>query len=256
MKNTKLYKILKAVYYHLFNTISGFLYRSRYKSFDNSVYQSKKIIIIGPAESSLTYMSGKHIDEYFDIIVRINKSPFTVKKNLDTIGSRTDILYHCLNENPIGGGGPLDFALLQQQNCQYILYPYAETALEANYFSILKKYPTSDIYRINPHFYSHLKRTYQARIPTTGLQALNHLIQSDFKELHITGFTFFKSGYAKGYRDGHQTAEKGRALAESAGNHNADEELRVFKELYNRYAPSKSIHVDKELNNLINTGEL
>ena len=45
--------------------------RSKIRIFNKDVLKDKRIIIIGPASSAMSYMSGKNIDK-FDFIVRVN----------------------------------------------------------------------------------------------------------------------------------------------------------------------------------------
>lgn len=228
-----------AVYAYLFK---------RVHFFNEVVYKNKKIIIIGPADTSLSYMSGPEIDK-FDVIIRINKSPLNLSGAEHALGSRTDVLYHCFYEDPIGGGGHIDLELLKKQKNKYVVYPYAASHLEKNYYKLLLKYRKNKFYRLKKSFYTDLASNYVAKTPTTGLQALNHVMSCDFKELHITGFTFFLTGYATGYKDGFESATAGKQLAESSGNHNAKDELRLFIDIYSGNK-QKNIILDGFLNQM------
>lgn len=244
-------KIIKQVY-HYITTLILAVYATVFKRvhfFNEVIYKDKKIIVIGPADTSLSYMPGPEIDQ-FDVIIRVNKSPLNLNGTEHTLGSRTDVLYHCFYENPVGGGGHIDLELLKKQKNKYIIYPYAASHLEKNYYKLLLKYRKHKFYRLKKSFYTELASNYAAKTPTTGLQALNHVMSCDFKELHITGFTFFLTGYATGYRDGFESATAGKQLAESSGNHNAKDELRLFKYIYN-INRDKKILMDDFLTNLI-----
>lgn len=222
----------------------------KWRWFDDGVYRGKRVIIVGPASSSLNYLPGSEVDK-FDIIVRVNKSPQIISGNEDYIGSRTDVLYHCCNEDPVTGGGRLDADLLTMQRTRSVVYTYAERAVAYNFYKVLLSYPDIVFVRTHAELYKSLKKKYRSRMPTTGLQALNHIMHCDFKELHITGFTFFKTSYADGYRDQYKTAEEAAGLASSRGNHDPDDELRLFKEVYNSFRASKSVVLDSELIALI-----
>jgi len=87
-------------------------------------------------------------------------------------------------------------------------------------------------------------------MPTTGLQVLNHILQQDVLELHITGFTFFQTAYVDGYRDEYKGAERARTLAMSVGNHDPDDELRLFKNIYNGNR-DKEIYLDSFLRGIV-----
>lgn len=248
-------KIIKKTHRHfkkLTLVLSAILFK-RIHFFDETTYKNKKIIIIGPADTSLNYLPGADIDG-FDIIIRINKSPLNLRGSEHLLGSRTDVLYHCFYENPVGGGGNIDLDLLTKQKNKYVIYPYAADHLEKNYYEILHKYKDKKFYRLKKTFYNKLAKSYAAKTPTTGLQALNHVMSCDYKELHITGFTFFLTGYASGYRDGYESASEGKQLAESAGNHNAEDELRLFIEIHSiNKKMGKNIVLDSFLENIVLT---
>ncbi|KHL68552.1 hypothetical protein SF06_27000 [Pseudomonas flexibilis] len=76
-------------------------------------------------------------------------------------------------------------------------------------------------------------------------------MRSDFKELHITGFTFFKTAYADGYRDEYKSSSEAISLATGSGNHDPDDELRIFKEIYLSFKDSKCIYLDSALQQLM-----
>ena len=218
--------------------------------FDDTTYKNKRIIIIGPASSSTNYLNGDEIDE-FDIILRINKSTAIVPGMKDKIGSRTDILYHCCDENKTYGGGHILPELLKEQKNLAVLFTYYDLSVIANVYKLSYLYPKVRFCITEKELYVDLAKKYSAKMPTTGLQALNHVLAADFKELHITGFTFFKTPYAAGYRDNHQAASSATMLAKSTGNHDPDDELRIFNELYSDRVKHKKIFLDSTLSQII-----
>ncbi|MGY8810602.1 MAG: hypothetical protein ACKVK5_06165 [Pseudomonadales bacterium] len=233
-----------------------FIYRALTKlkkikisEFDDSTYQDKRVIVVGPANSSEHYLPGSDIDQ-FDLIIRINKSPSIVSANKSKIGSRTDILYHCCDESPSHGGGPILVKALAAQKNKFILFTYHDPSVVANAYKIAFKHPNINLYTTRKSLYTDLRKSYLGKMPTTGLQALNHIISTDFKELHITGFTFFKTPYASGYRDSHKSAESASALAKSTGNHDPDDELRIFIKLLSENQ-NKKIYMDDALMDIV-----
>jgi len=237
-------KYLKAR--HLFQINS-----SEIKLFNKDVFKGKNIIIIGPASSAMSYMSGENIDK-FDFIIRINKSPLMLEGKEDLIGSRTDILYHCFFEDLKDGGGPIDFIKLADQKNKFIVYSYSEPSQEGIFFKTALKYPGKSFYRVKKDFYKEIKKDYPAKWPTTGLQAILHLMGSDFKELHITGFTFFRTDYMSGYTSVNinESEMSRKQQIEKDGSHSFDGELNLFKKYYlkNKY---KDIILDSFLCQII-----
>ncbi|WP_152989131.1 hypothetical protein [Pseudomonas citronellolis] len=227
------------------------IFLNNVKLFQASVLTRKKVAIIGPAESSMTYMSGLELEK-LDFLVRVNKSYLSLSGKEKELGNRTDLLFHCFNEDPITGGGKLDFALLEQQNNKFTIYPYAKAELERKFYTLALKHRQQSLYRIPSHYYIELERGLNGYIPTTGLQALIYLLDQDFAELHITGFTFFRTPYVKDYRDSHQSAEKAYNLATSQGSHHPERELSVFcKRLAIARNAGKKVILDKALENIV-----
>ncbi len=225
--------------------------KSKIEIFDENIFRNKRIIIIGPAETSLTYLSGDEIDR-FDYIVRVNKSPLSLEGKEKQIGSRTDILYHCFSEDPIDGGGKIDFELLEKQKNKYIIYSYAVPMLERIFFKTVLKYKQKIFYRVKSDFFNEIKKYYPAKQPTTGLQALIHLMNSEFKELHITGFTFFRTNYLSGYTidEINNSEESRKNQIEKFGAHSYDGELNLFKKYYFENK-NKNIILDEFLSELV-----
>lgn len=241
---------LKPYYYKLIlfmYKIKAAFFKVNVVFFNDNIFLGKRIIIVGPADTSLSYISGKDIDS-FDFVIRINKSPLSLQGKEEFLGTRTDVLYHCLSEAQTAGG-ELNFEVLKSQKNRYIIYPYYENELEYNLYKILSKYKV-DLYRSNPVYSKKLLHNYTGKWPTTGLRALSHLLSCDFSELHITGFTFFRTAYALGYRDEYQNAEESKKLAESTGTHCVEDEAKIFKEIYKENI-NKNIKMDDFLKNLV-----
>ena len=77
--------------------------------------KNKRIIIVGPApEPEYQKGFGRYIDS-FDYVVRVNRGWRMSKENPDIFGSRTDILYHCLDFDE-ESGGMIDYNFLKNLN--------------------------------------------------------------------------------------------------------------------------------------------
>lgn len=217
--------------------------------FKDDFFKNKKIIIIGPADSSLNYLPSEIIDK-FDIIVRINDSPNTLTKN-QSIGTRTDILYHnlYLKENP-----DINEQLLLSQKNQLVLYNWNLSHLESNFNLARLKYKNIIIIKVHPIYYAKLIKEYikYKLSPTTGVLALNHLMYQKFKELHVVGFTFYKTKYIEGYKGIKPTTLKSEYEAViGVGYHNPQKDLETFLKLYLRFSKKKLIILDSTLTAII-----
>lgn len=79
-------------YFTLDDAVGETLDTSRYPNIDKTdtqVFFGKKVIIIGPAPTSLEYMQAVNLDD-FDLVVRINKSPNFTKFSPE-LGIRTRV---------------------------------------------------------------------------------------------------------------------------------------------------------------------
>ncbi len=222
------------------------------KVFDLNVLRSRRVAIIGPASSAFNTGKGGFIDN-FDIVIRVNKSALTVdsSRHSGDIGTRTDILFHCFLENMYSGGGPLDFGMYERQGIKYVVNPRNEWSGLRSSFNFYKKYLSPTVTYVLPRkLYSEISNAMGGYRPTTGFSALFAALESQFSELYIAGFTFFKTAYGTGYRDEMKEANQARDFMKQVGLHNPDVELDEFKKLLRRHA-TKNIHLDQELQTIV-----
>jgi hypothetical protein len=67
--------------------------------------------------------------------------------------------------------------------------------------------------------------------PTIGFCALKAVLDLNFSELYISGFTFFKTTYAEGYRDKIRQVVEVQKHINDQNLHNPDLELEYFLRL-------------------------
>jgi hypothetical protein len=197
-----------------------------------NLLKDKRIAIVGPASSAFNTEMGEYIDG-FDIIIRVNKSAIIVGggKYKRDIGSRTDILFHSFFENEISGGGPLNMELYDGQGIKYLISPRNTWAGLRNTFNFYKKYCQGKrTFTLPKSLYKRVSIPLIPYKPTIGLTAILTAMQAEFKELYITGFTFYKTPFGSGYRDQIQDAEKAKSFINEQGIHNIDLEFSVFKD--------------------------
>ena len=215
-------------------------------------FKGKRIAIVGPAGSAYNTGKGSYIDT-FDYVIRINKAPHFLKegKSREDIGSKTDILFHSFFENDHSGGGTLDLDLYDRLGIKYIINPIPTYFGLRVIFNFYKKYLLSrTVYTLPTKPYKKLEGRLKPFQPTTGFCALNAALQSDFAELFITGFTFFKTSYIDGYRDQMKESEKARKYISEMRLHNPDLEFSEFKRLLNKNI-HKTILLDETLQGII-----
>lgn len=220
----------------------------------DKIFKGKRIAIIGAASSAYEKELGKYIDS-FDLVIRINKALVTWKnENEPFVGTKTSILFHSFYENNQSGGGPLDFRLYEQRNVKYVVNPnnnYEGWRLNYNFY---KKYNSFNItYFLSKRYYQEMAQPFNGLRPTVGYAALYSVLRSPFKEAYITGFTFFKTAYSKGYRDDLVDMEANKRHIKAQGLHDPDIEFREFLRMLKKNK-GKSIIMDDTLQAIVLKG--
>lgn len=231
---------------------------------------NKSIAIIGPAPSVKNELFNE--DDY-DIIIRINKQ---CKKedmcNLSQyIGTRTDILYNCLNKTS-DCGGELDINYLEN-NIKYVVCPikYDNNNKDSRDHMFFQAFMSNCFYHfhirnenrlkfivIDNEYYDKLDELANTRI-NTGLLAVMDIMRYNFKKLYVKGFTFFLDGYLLEYRNTingqkcdseNNTINKVKNFMDRTQNHNQELQWALFKTMLNE--STKNIVLDKSLETIMN----
>jgi hypothetical protein len=219
-------------------------------------FKNKRVAIVGAANSTFDEKGGDFIDS-FDIVIRINKAAQTwEKKNSVYLGSKFTYLFHSFYENEFSGGGKIDFEKFERLGIKKLINPnYTNQGLKAHINFYKRHLKVKRTYMLAPRLTKNIKEAIDGYIPTVGFSALMALLLSDCKEIYITGFTFFKSPYAKGYRDNLIDLEKNKAHLEYQGIHKPDLEFIAFKKQLN-LTSCRHVKMDKVLAALIKSKEI
>jgi GR25 family glycosyltransferase involved in LPS biosynthesis len=237
--------------------------------------KNKKIAIIGPAPSVKLEKNGTHIENNYDIIIRINKQ-WKHDETLDEyIGKRTDILYNCLDYRE-DCGGDIDIEFLENK-VKFIVSTIKYDFLNKNhrdsqfhgknflnwynYFHIKNKNRIKFI-EIDSNMYDYYDNLAQTRI-NTGLMAILHILHFDIKELYIKGFTFFIDGYLCDYRNNingivcNNDKDTKEAVVDfmirKNKNHDQEKQWKLFKDVYRQY--ESKIKLDDKLKSIVELEE-
>ena len=172
--------------------------RKQYKEY----LRGKRVVVVGPAPTIINTKQREHIDSY-DVVVRLNKALPIPQNLVDDIGIRTDVLYNCMNPSP-ECGDKISIPILEENGIKFLVAPYPPTKgyrFGQDINNYLKKVDSHRIpfcYFDQNYFKELLEKI---KLPNTGISAILDLLSCDINELYITGFTFFKGGYIKEYRD-------------------------------------------------------
>lgn len=215
----------------------------------DQVFRNKRVALVGPADSAYEEQNGAFIDD-FDYVIRMNKVLVTWDKNSEQyLGQRTDVLFHSFYENmDSGGGGPLDWELFNKFGVRYLVQPRFDKVGLRLMFNYFKKYlNTHEIIYVFPrNYYQGIISKFKKYHPTRGFYALYSVLTTACSEVFITGFTFFKTPYAKGYRDNIQDSNSSREHILDQGLHDIDLEYSFFQNLLIN-TEIKSVFVDDKL---------
>lgn len=242
------------------NSLQGLFYTvSSIKTFDpEKEFVGKKIAVVGPADSAFEVENGKKIDS-FDYVVRINKAPGTWNpENEKFLGSKTDLWFHSFFENKVSGGGPLSQEIFDARRIPKVINPRTTFDAYRRTFNFFRKYgkpKNTEIYHLPNHFYQRMDERFPDHLkPTVGFTALVSALESACEELFITGFTFFKTPYAKGYRDHLIDLKENKKHFKKQGIHDADLEYNLFKYYLNN-SKCKRVSFDNKLMQILDNPE-
>jgi len=219
-------------------------------------FKNKRIAIIGAADSAFVEKNGKFIDG-FDIVIRINKAPHAWnKEKTEFIGSKFTYLFYSFYENNYSGGGPIDWEYFDKLGIEKVINPNYSIKGLITHLSYYKRHLLfRKTYMLSKKNYRVLSNELDGFVPTVGYSTLAAVLQSGCEEIFITGFTFFKTPYAKDYREELEDPEANKKHIEDQGLHNPGMEFEAFKNAL-KNSPCGNIHFDKELRKLLKTGSL
>jgi len=212
----------------------------RYNDSYNELLKDKKVIVVGPSPSLEGKGMGEYIDS-FDVVVRINKAFPVEEGQQKDIGSRTDIHYHCLCTD-MHCGGPVFYKEMKDANvfvsCPYPKYVQPFYSDVIRFENDNKEYGLG-FHVLNTDYYMGISEMLGTRANSGTLTILD-LLCYDLKELHITGFTWFRDGWRKSYKDhtkifGVEEGKRKEELwlkGEFEGNHKQKPQEDLVREIY------------------------
>ena len=214
--------------------------KGKYDTQYNDLLKDKRVIIVGPSPSLVGSGKGKEIDDY-DIVIRINKG-FPIEEGMESdLGSRTDIHYHCLHTHP-ACGGKIFYEEMKDKNvlvsCPYPKYVGPFHGDVTSFESENKKW-NLPFHCTDTDYYIGVAKMLGTR-PNAGTMTIMDLLCYDLKELHITGFTWFRDGWRKTYKDhcelfGEEEGKRKREKelsGEFGGNHLQKPQEDLVREIY------------------------
>lgn len=213
--------------------------------------EQKTVAIVGPAKGLVNQNLGKEIDS-FDIVVRLNKALPIKGTKIKDIGTRTDILYNCL-DGKTPNGGPIEPKVWSScgvkwvcgafpKNAPFLLRTRASTAEKVMEGIINLKWMSDETYKV-------VQKNIKGR-PNTGLMAIVELLSFNIKELHIYGIDHFRTAYDVDYRKwGNNTKSIRKEFGGRNDRHRPDSQYKYFKKIYSE---DKRISVQPYFEKILN----
>lgn len=206
----------------------------------NNILKNKKVVIVGPSPSLEDKNLGNWIDS-FDIVIRLNTAFPIKEEKYNDLGKKTDIQYHSLCTDEFNGG-LVRFKELKENNvflsCPYpkLIQPF--TLDFVKFFEENKKWEVP-YHEIGLMYYQEIVKMIGTR-PNTGTLAILDILAHDIKELHIIGFTWFRDGWQKSYKDPKkilgnnysEDVEKKLTKANLEGRHKQKPQEDLVREIY------------------------
>ena len=209
--------------------------KGKYDTQYNDLLKDKKVIIVGPSPSLVGSGKGKEIDDY-DIVVRVNKG-FPIEEGLESdLGSRTDIHYHCLHTSP-ECCGDIFYKEMKEADV-FVSCPYPKWI--RNFHGDVTRFERDNkkwdlgFHVLDTDYYLGIADMLGTRANSGTLTILD-LLCYDVKELHITGFTWFRDGWRKSYKklsDDKFKKVSDEVKSEFNGNHKQKPQEDLVREIY------------------------
>lgn len=198
--------------------------------FDLNFLDGKSIAIVGGADSVFKEKNGSYIDS-FDVVIRINRGIDNLVGNSEYLGTKTDILFHGLHEDPINGCGPVRPKFWKERGVKKVIFPLIDVPGESE---LLKTYVSRGkgelpLMQITSTIFRQIENDLLGHRTTTGFAAIYLASKQKYSKLFITGFTFFRTPHQKGYNDS-VLIEEVRENIKSRNFHNPEVEFKYFVE--------------------------
>ncbi|MHA8106361.1 glycosyltransferase family 29 protein [Aquirufa sp. 5-AUSEE-100C1] len=221
--------------------------RSTVENFRFSDYKNKTIAIVGPAATALEKKNGSYIDS-FDIVIRINRSIDRYIEQAAFLGNKTDVLFSGLDEDPLNGCGEIKPVEWIQKGVKKVVFPL----YGRNFNGVLNKFIANSkgelkISCIDKFMYAEILKDLGGYRPTTGFAALYLMSRAEYKQLYITGFTFYRTPYQDEYKIV-DSIEDFKNIIDKNKIHNTEYEYEWFKK---KYITSPNMMIDDGLKKIL-----
>lgn len=209
-----------------FAILASVLNPKRIPTLHHDLFRGKRVIIVGPAQTVYDDLKDTDVDG-FDVVVRMNSGLTLAKRNQAVLGTRTDVLFHNLNEDGVRSATAIPVEVLHTHGVRFCVFPHwSFKGSKARVYRKQQELEGSGIaLRVPPvRFCSRLRHDLDDHQPTVGTSAIMFFLACDVTELAIHGFTFFETPYAPTYNDSVQTSDDAQAWVAASEVHDPKRE--------------------------------
>ena len=218
----------------------------------------KRVALIGPSPHLKNSNNGSFIDS-FDTVIRINELGVS-DSLIDDYGSKTNVAFLTLTEQSV----PVYKEMIKELDLNSLnlvvhprdklnFNPYEKTYSKKSSFEYFNELNLDiDLYQVEkPSFEERCE--YFSCFPTTGGLAIYEILQHDFAELYISGFSFYTTKYK--YNTPRIIFEQQNPFVDQKHNirksgHNTDKEVKIINQLLSLNS-SKNITYDRLFKKII-----
>lgn len=192
-----------------------------------NILENKSVIIVGPAEH---VNCGDYIDSY-DVVIRLNHGIKLSKLEPKKYGTKTNIVYHCVNQEPENGG---EINYLESIDHLVLAYPILKPNESVNFKCGNEKYynlidlSNPKISSVDKEKYFEFEKKIDTR-PNCGTMAIWDILNYNIKKLELIGFTLFQTSFNENYRN--ISNEKMLSLMKKYKTHDQEKIAKYYKEL-------------------------
>lgn len=192
--------------------------------------KGRSVALVAGGSSLVGKNLGTVIDS-FDVVVRMNRALPIVQEKTSDLGTRTDILYNCLDCDP-AAGGPIVPMLWMNCGVKYVCstYPKSERFTFPQRSAGLENFLPTRWIDDGPYY--RMKEQIKGR-PNSGTSTLVDLLSFDINEVHLFGMDFHRTLYDRDYYDGGEDVVAFEKLLSTnpVDRHDPDSQYLFFRDV-------------------------
>lgn len=150
------------------------------------IFENKSVAIIGPASTLENSGLGKHIDDQYDVVCRINHHIPIINSNIIDYGKKTDVLFTSSNIIYV------KYDEIKNFLPNIIIFPRKQEFNSKAIKVISDDFPDKICFIIDEKFNEKINKEI-GTISTTGMLSICYLLKMNLSKIFIAGFDFYQN---------------------------------------------------------------